>query len=50
MDTETLRQNLTTRFVRGMDILSEFIATDEDEEDWGDVGDTTLGGYISAGF
>jgi hypothetical protein len=36
MDTETLRQNLTTRFVRGMDILSEFIATDEDEEDWGD--------------
>ena len=24
--------------------------TDQDEEDWGDVGDTTLGGYISAGF
>jgi uncharacterized protein (TIGR02001 family) len=24
--------------------------TDQDEEDWGDAGDTTLGGYISAGF
>jgi hypothetical protein len=24
--------------------------TDQDEEDWGDAGDTTLGGYLSAGF